>query len=109
MLGQLRLRKGDTAIAVSLFDEVMVAVTVGDVSPVAVGVVYCSVIDACHQTFDVQRAREWTAELSLWCSSQPDLVPFRGQCLVHRAEIMRLSGDWLQALAEARNACTMLS
>lgn len=108
-LGLTLARRGDAAGAVALFDEVMVAVMVGDVSPVAVGVVYCAVIDACHYILDIGRAREWTAALSQWCTSQPDLVPFRGQCLVHRAGIMRLSGAWSQAMAEAEHACTWLT
>jgi ATP/maltotriose-dependent transcriptional regulator MalT len=108
-LGQIQMVRGDTAAATVLFDEVMVAATVGDVSPIAVCVVYCAVIDACHHLFDIERAREWTAAFSQWCSTQPDLVPFRGQCLVHRAEIMRLSGAWSQATEEAERACHLLS
>jgi tetratricopeptide (TPR) repeat protein len=108
-LGQIRVGMGDAAAAATLFDEVMVAATVDDVSPIAVCVVYCAVIDACQHIFDVERAREWTAAFSQWCSSQPDLVPFRGQCLVHRAEIMRLSGAWSQASVEAERACHLLS
>lgn len=108
-LGQVRVGMGDAAAAATLFDEAMVAATVDDVSPIAVCVVYCAVIDACQHIFDVERAREWTAAFSQWCSTQPTLVPFRGQCLVHRAEIMRLSGAWSQAMEEAERACDLLA
>ena len=109
ILGQTLARRGDAGDAATLFDEIMVAVTVGDASPMAVGIVYCAVIDTCHALFDFARAREWTAALSRWCGAQPDLVVFRGQCLVHRAELVRLHGAWSQALAEAEQACSWLT
>jgi DNA-binding CsgD family transcriptional regulator/Flp pilus assembly protein TadD len=98
-------RRGQPSDAASLFDEIMVGVTVDSVSPIAVGVVYCAVIDACRSLFDVSRAREWTAALDRWCAAQPNIVAFRGKCLVHRSEILRLSGAWSEAMAEAERAC----
>ena len=107
--GECRIRLGEPAAAMKLFDEVMVAVTAGEVSPVLTGLVYCGVITACNTTFDLRRAQEWTAALTRWCDSQSGLVAYRGVCLVHRAEILQLKGAWPSAADEAQQACERLS
>jgi DNA-binding CsgD family transcriptional regulator/tetratricopeptide (TPR) repeat protein len=107
--GEALLRSGRASDGMGLFDEAMVSVTAGETSPVVSGVVYCAVIDACQEAFDLRRAREWTAALDRWCAAQPGLVPYRGACLVHRAQILQVGGEWGQAMTEARRACERLA
>lgn len=107
--GQALIRSGAIDDGVALLDEAMAAVDAGGLGPVTVGTIYCAVIETCHEIFDLGRAKEWTAALGDWCASQPDLVPFRGDCLVRRSQILRLQGDWPDALEEARRAARLLT
>ncbi len=106
--GRALIAQGRPVDGMRLLDEAMAAVVADEVCEMVAGAVYCSVIEACQLVFDLRRAREWTAALSRWCESQPDLVPFSGDCLVHRAEILELHGAWLDALDAARHAAERL-
>src|SRR4029077_18572526 len=90
-------------------DEAMVAVRTGELTPIISGIIYCGLIDSCRETFDVRRAQEWTAALNDWCVAQPEMVPYQGTCLLHRAEILQLRGSWPAALNEPRRACERMS
>jgi DNA-binding CsgD family transcriptional regulator len=103
-IGQAQIMLGDDNEGLGLLDEVMVAVTAGEISPILSGLIYCAVIDGCHLAFDVRRAFEWTSALDRWCQAQQDLVPFSGHCQMHRAELFCLHGAWSEARAAAKTA-----
>lgn len=102
--GRAMFSDGQIERGIALMDEVMVAATSGELSPVVTGIVYCTAIASCQRVFALDRVREWTAALGNWCDAHPQLGMFTGHCLVHRAEVLELSGSWPEAVAEARRA-----
>jgi len=107
--GEALLARADVASGMKLLDEAMISVTTGELSPIVTGLIYCAVIESCMNVFDLRRAAEWTRALEGWCEAQPDLVPYRGQCLVHRSQVLQAHGTWDGALAEAVRARQRLS
>jgi len=107
--GAAAVTGGDVPGGLAMLDEAMVAAVAGELTPPVTGTIYCGVIEVCQQVAELRRAREWTAALSAWCDSQPGLVTFTGQCLVHQAEILRLGGAWPEAVEAARRAAERLA
>lgn len=102
--GHALIRQGEVDAGLRLVDEVLVALTTRELSPVVTGIVYCNTIAFCRSMYELRRAREWTEALTRWCEQQPEMMAYTGVCLVHRAELMELQGAWPAALAEARRA-----
>jgi hypothetical protein len=100
--GMCLVLRGPDPAGMALLDEIMVGVTSGEVSPMYTGIAYCMMIAGCSDLFDLRRARQWTAALTRWCDSQPDLVPHRrprrpDRAAEHRGryEVARcLAGPW---------------
>jgi DNA-binding CsgD family transcriptional regulator len=98
--GRMTIYSGRVPEGLALLDEAMVGISAGEVSPIIAGMVYCSMIEACQEVSDFSRAASWTSALTRWCEAQPGLVPYTGQCSLHRGQIMRLRGAYDEALAE---------
>lgn len=102
--GRALIRLGRPTEGVACLDEAIVAITWSEVSPIVVGDSYCTAIEGCQELFDLHRAQRWTEELTRWCESHPELVAFRGQCQLHRAEVLQQRGSWSDAQSEVDRA-----
>ena len=102
--GRVRIYSGQVREGLAVLDEAMVGISAGEASPIIAGMVYCSMIEACQEVSDFSRAASWTSALTRWCDTQPGLVPYTGQCSLHRGQIMRLHGAYDEALGEFARA-----
>ena len=102
--GRILLHLGRVPEGIALLDEAMVGVATGAVHPIFAGEIYCSLIEACQEISDFGRVAEWTRALTDWIESQPELVPFTGQCAVHRGQILRFGGAFSEAIEEFERA-----
>ncbi|MFG1622790.1 LuxR C-terminal-related transcriptional regulator [Kribbella sp. NPDC049227] len=103
--GRMLMYSGRVPEGLAMLDEAMVGVAAGELSPILAGNVYCAMIEGCQEVQDYSRAAAWTAALTRWCDTQPDLVPFTGQCAVHRGQILRLHSAYGEAVQEFDDAC----
>ena len=98
---------GEVEQGLALHDEASAAAVCGELRPFATGIVYCMAISSCQDVGDFRRAAEWTEAANRWCD-EADVSGFPGTCRLHRAEIMRLRGDWPAAELQAVAACEEL-
>jgi class 3 adenylate cyclase len=105
--GRMHIKAGRIDEGLSLLDEATASAISGDLRPHSTGLVYCLTISSCRDLGDYRRAAEWTEAANRWCD-RLDVSGFPGACRIHRAEVLRLRGDWPAAEAQARAACEEL-
>lgn len=102
--GAALVRLGEVADGMPLLDEAMATASSGGLGPFATGLIYCRTLCACIDLHDFQRAGEWLAT----ARSQVEHADagFPGDCRVHQAHLLLVTGDWEAAEREALGACT---
>ena len=105
--GRALVKRGDVEQGLALLDEATASAVCGELRPYSMGIVYCVTISSCQDLGDYRRAAEWTEVANRWCD-RLEVTGFPGACRIHRAEIMRLRGDWPQAEEQAIAACEEL-
>ena len=105
--GRAYIKGGRIDEGLALLDEATALATSGGVRSHATGLVYCMTISSCRDLGDYRRAAEWTEVANRWCN-RLDVSGFPGACRIHRAEVLRLRGDWPAAEAQAQAACDEL-
>jgi class 3 adenylate cyclase len=98
--GRSFIKAGRIDEGLALLDEASACAMCGDLSAHSAGLVYCLTISSCQDIGDLRRAAEWTEAANRWCDTL-DVTGFPGACRIHRAEAMRLRGDWPAAEAQA--------
>src|SRR5262245_42089011 len=105
--GRAYIKLGKIDEGLALLDEAAASAMCGDLRAHSAGLVYCITISSCQDLGDFRRAAEWTETANRWCDKL-DLSGFPGACRIHRAEALRLRGDWSAAEAQATSACEEL-
>jgi class 3 adenylate cyclase len=105
--GKVLVHRGEVDAGLALLDEATALAVCGDLRPWSTGFIYCCTIESCNTVGDYRRAAEWTLAANRWCD-RLDVSGFPGACRIHRAEVMRLRGDWPEAEEQALTACAEL-
>lgn len=105
--GRILIDRGAVDEGMAHMDEAMLFAVEGRLGPFATGKVYCSLISACEELGDFDRAAEWTDATLHWAQRHPFAV-FPGICRLHRAVVLKRRGDLREAEDEAARACEEL-
>ena len=106
-IGRILIDGGEVTEGLGHIDEAMLFAVEGRLGPYSTGKVYCSLISACEQLGDLDRAAEWTEATMKWAQKHPFAI-FPGICRVHRAVVLKRRGSLADAEREAKLACEEL-
>ena len=106
-IGRVLIDRGQVAEGMGHLDEAMLFAVEGRLGPYSTGKVYCSLIGACEELGDLDRAAEWTEATMRWAQRHPFAI-FPGICRVHRAVVLKRRGSLAEAEREAAQACDEL-
>jgi ATP/maltotriose-dependent transcriptional regulator MalT len=101
--GRVLIDQGRLDEGMGHLEEAMLFAVEGRLGPFATGKVYCSLIAACEDVGDFNRAAEWTEATQRWAEQHPFAI-FPGVCRVHRALILKRTGALAEAEQEAARA-----
>ncbi|MFD9408731.1 transcriptional regulator [Streptomyces sp. NPDC059989] len=104
---RLVILDGDVERGLELLDDAGTAVMSGDLDPLSTGVVYCELVCALQGMAQYDLAEQWTDAMERWARTNA-IGSLRGRCRVHRAEILRLRGQCVNAEQQVLLACEEL-
>jgi tetratricopeptide (TPR) repeat protein len=105
--GRILVSKGRVADGMAAIDEAMAITSSGQLGPRTTGRILCNMMSTCEKLADYRRAGEWNQAARQWCEPHAQ-SGYPGICRVHRAQLLRLRGEWPEAEEEARHASTEL-
>ena len=95
------VRLGAVDEGVALMDEVMVAVTSGELSPIIVGTIYCSVVRPASSCSTCAACRNGPRRSATGASPSPTWLPIEGSVSFDAPRVKVLRGLWPDAEDEA--------
>jgi class 3 adenylate cyclase len=99
---------GHVEEGMAMVDEASAAAVGGELDPATAGGICCTTIGACAALGEWTRAAQWTEAQDRWCKRE-GINGYPGMCRLYRSEIKEISGRWLEAEAEARQASVELA
>ena len=104
--GQILIMQGRGDEGAPLVDSAMALAVSGCLGELAAAYIFCGTISTCASSGDLDRAWEWTNEVGR-CSII-GIAEYPGDCRMHRAEMLRIRGEWAKAELELASVCEEL-